>query len=73
MTDKHLDLRREICPSALIVTMSTIKTMAKGEVLRVEATDEAMRKAIPKLCERAGFTLLEVTEEDGIIRFRIRK
>jgi tRNA 2-thiouridine synthesizing protein A len=73
MTDKCLDLRREICPRPLILTMSTIKTLVKGEILRVEATDETMRKAIPKLCERAGFELLEVTEGDGFIRFRIRK
>jgi tRNA 2-thiouridine synthesizing protein A len=73
MTDKSLDLRREICPRSLILTMSTIKTLEKGDVLSVEATDETMRKAVPKLCERAGFELLEMKEEGGSIRFRIRK
>ena len=73
MADKHLDLKKELCPKPLIRTMSAIKTLEKGDTLSVETTDIIAKDAIPKLCERAGFTLLELTEEDGIIRFSIRK
>ncbi len=73
MDDKHLDLRKELCPRPMIMFMSTIKTLTKGEVLSVTTSDSTTKQSIPKLCERAGFTLLEVSEEGGDIRFRVRK
>ena len=73
MTDKHLDVRNEACPRPMILTMSTIKTLEKGQTLSVETTDASAKESIPNLCERAGYTLLEMTEEGGIIRFTIRK
>ncbi len=73
MSDKNLDLRNELCPRPLILTMSTIKTLEKGEALRIQTTDATTKQSIPRLCERAGFTLTEMSEEDGVIRFCIRK
>ena len=73
MADKHLDVRAELCPRPMIMTMSTIKTLEKGQVLSVETTDRSTMKSIPRLCERAGYTLLEMTEEEGTIRFSIQK
>ena len=73
MADKQLDLKNEICPRPMILTMSTLKILEKGETLTVETTDPTTKEAIPKLCERAGFTLTELTEDTGVIRFTIRK
>lgn len=73
MADKELDLTNEICPQAIVTFMSTINSLQKGEELIAEAKDPATRDTIPKLCERAGFTLLEMSEEGDTIRFRVRK
>ena len=73
MTAKKLDCKNQECPRPMIATMSTIKTLEKGEVLTMETTDQTTREAIPKLCERAGFTLVEVSDEGEVIRFTIRK
>ena len=73
MADKELDLTNEICPRPMIMVMSTIKTIEKGEVLCAKTKDPSIRQSIPKLCERAGFTLLEMQEEGDTIRFCIRK
>jgi TusA-related sulfurtransferase len=73
MADNKLDLKNEICPSPMISTMRALKTLQKGEVLSVETTDERTKGAITKLCERAGFTLVEMTEEGEVIHFSIRK
>jgi tRNA 2-thiouridine synthesizing protein A len=73
MTEKELDLRNELCPRPMIMVMSTIKTLDKGDLLKVKSTDPTTKEAIPKLCERAGFTLLEMTEEGEEILFSIRK
>ena len=73
MTEKEIDLRNELCPRPMIMVMSTIKTLDKGDLLKVKSTDPTTKEAIPKLCERAGFTLLEMTEEGEEILFSIRK
>lgn len=73
MADKELDLRNELCPRPMIMVMSTIKTLSRGEVLCVDTTDATTKQSIPRLCERAGFTLLEMIEEGEVIRFCIRK
>jgi tRNA 2-thiouridine synthesizing protein A len=73
MAEKELDLRNELCPRPMIMVMSTIKTLDRGDLLNVKTTDPTTKEAIPKLCERAGFTLLEMTEEEGEILFSIRK
>jgi tRNA 2-thiouridine synthesizing protein A len=73
MAEKELDLSNELCPRPMIMVMSTIKTLDKGDLLKVRTTDPTTKVAIPKLCERAGFALLEMTEEGGAILFSIRK
>ena len=73
MMEKELDLRNELCPRPMIMVMSTIKTLDKGDLLKVKSTDPTTKEAIPKLCERAGFTLLEMTEDGEEILFSIRK
>ena len=73
MAEKEIDLTNELCPRPMIMVMSTIKTLDKGDLLKVKTTDPTTKEAIPKLCERAGFTLLEMTEEKGEIFFSIRK
>ena len=73
MADKELDLRKELCPRPMIMVMSTIKTLDRGDLLHVKTTDPTTKEAIPKLCERAGFTLLEMKQEEGVILFSIRK
>jgi TusA-related sulfurtransferase len=73
MVEKEIDLTNELCPRPMIMVMSTIKTLDRGDLLKVRTTDSTTKEAIPKLCERAGFTLLEMTEKEGEIFFSIRK
>ena len=73
MAVKHLDAKTQICPKAMILVMSTIKTLDKGDSLTVETTDVSTKESIPKLCERAGFALLEMDEKEGVITFSIQK
>jgi len=47
--------------------------MTPGDTLTVEATDPSSRRALPKLCRRAGFNLVSMEEKDGVVRFLIRK
>lgn len=71
--DKVLDVKGLICPRPMIMTMSTLKSMEKGQVLHVICNDNTTKHSIPGLCERSGFRLLEMKEEDGVISFIIQK
>jgi len=71
--DKVLDVKGLICPRPMIMTMSTLKSMAKGQVLHVISNDKTTKYSIPGLCERGGFRLVEMKEEGGVINFIIQK
>jgi len=71
--DKVLDVKGLICPRPMIMTMSTLKSMGKGQVLRIISNDKTTKHSIPGLCERTGFRLLEMKEEDDMISFVIQK
>lgn len=71
--DKVLDVKGLICPRPMIMTMSTLKSMGKGQVLRIISNDKTTKHSIPGLCERTGFRLLEMKEEADMISFVIQK
>ncbi len=71
--DKLLDIKGLICPRPMIMTMSTLKSMKKDQVLHIICNDKTTKHSIPGLCERSGSKLLEMKEEDGVISFIIQK
>jgi tRNA 2-thiouridine synthesizing protein A len=71
--DKALDVIGMVCPRPMIMTMSTLKTMEKGQVLQVKANDSSTKHSIPALCERGGYKLLDMKDEAGTITFVIQK
>ncbi len=73
MAEKTLDLRGLICPRPVIITMSTLKSMEKGQTLEVYSTDSTVKESIPALCERSGYRLVHLADEDGLIHFSIQK
>lgn len=68
-----LDLKGLNCPLPVLRTKKAMKSVAKGEILTVEATDPAAMRDISGLCETAGFTLLSAEERDGVFVFEIRQ
>ncbi|MCL4457949.1 MAG: sulfurtransferase TusA family protein [Nitrospirae bacterium] len=71
--DKVLDVKGLVCPRPMVMTMSTLKSMEKGQVLHVMANDSSTKHSIPALCERSGYKLLETKDESGSISFVIQK
>ena len=68
-----LDTSGKCCPMPMVETNKAIKSLALGDVLEIIATDVGTRKDIPSWCERTGQTLLSMTEENGVIRYLVRK
>ncbi|MEW6110068.1 MAG: sulfurtransferase TusA family protein [Nitrospirota bacterium] len=73
MADKILDLKGLVCPRPMVITMSTMKTMERGQTLEVLCTDITTKNSIPALCERSGYKLLKLKDENGLVTFCIQK
>lgn len=71
--DVTIDAKGKKCPMPVLMTSRGIKTLQPGQIMLVEATDGGSRSDIPSWAKDTGNELLEVTSEDGIHRYIIRK
>ncbi len=71
--DRELDVKGLVCPRPMVMSMTNLKAMAPGQVLKIIANDSSTKHSLPALCERAGYKLLEQREEMGAFIFIIQK
>ncbi|MHB8881612.1 MAG: sulfurtransferase TusA family protein [Thermodesulfovibrionales bacterium] len=71
--DRELDVTGLVCPRPMVMSMSNLKAMSSGQVLKIIANDSSTKHSLPALCERAGYKLLEQQEESGSFIFIIQK
>ena len=71
--DKILDAKGLRCPMPVIKTRMALNGMAVGEVVTVLTTDPASNIDICHLCNISGHEMVDVSEEDGVLTFVIRK
>ena len=57
----------------IIKLAKAMKKMPSGKVLQMIGTDPGSKEDIPKWCTKTGNEFLEMTEEDGVNAFYIRK
>lgn len=67
-----LDVKGLNCPLPVLRAKKAMKTVQKGEMLTIEATDPNAGRDIAALCEAEGFALLGAEERDGIFLFRLQ-
>lgn len=68
-----LDMIGYFCPEPVIRTNEAIEEVAVGECLEVLADDPSSRSDITSWAKRTGHELVAVDEEDGSLRFIIRR
>ncbi len=71
--DRVLDARGLLCPMPVVRTSKEIKTLRRGQVLKVLATDRGAIVDFKAWAEDTGNPLLEWTEQDGVLVFYIRR
>jgi tRNA 2-thiouridine synthesizing protein A len=71
--DRILDARNMLCPMPIVKTVKAMKTLERGQVLKVLATDRGAIADFPAWANDTGNELLSQTEEDGVLVFLIRK
>ena len=73
MADILLNARGLKCPLPVLRAGKLLKTLAPGDILRVEATDAAAPKDFCAFCDAVGALLLESHEDGGVFFIAIRK
>jgi len=71
--DRELDVKGHVCPRPMVMSMSALKAMAPGQILKIVANDSSTKHSLPALCERAGYKLIDQRDEVGEFIFIIQK
>ncbi|AJH83868.1 sulfurtransferase TusA family protein [Bacillus cereus group sp. BC251] len=68
-----LDAKDLACPMPIVRTKKAMEALQSGEVLEVHVTDKGAIKDIPAWSQKGGHEVLKHTEEDGELKFWIKK
>ncbi|EJP93683.1 SirA family protein [Bacillus cereus] len=68
-----LDAKGLACPMPIVRTKKAMEALQSGEVLEVHLTDKGAIKDIPAWSQTSGHEVLKHTEEDGELKFWIKK
>jgi len=71
--DQTLDAKGLSCPMPLLRTKKEIGKLSSGQILEILGTDPGSRNDLPGWCEKSGHEFLGEKEDDGFIRFYIKK
>lgn len=71
--DQTLDARGLSCPMPVLKTKKAIETMQSGQILEILSTDPGTRNDMPGWAGRTGNTYLGEKEDQGYVRFYVKK
>ncbi|RFU69589.1 sulfurtransferase TusA family protein [Bacillus sp. V59.32b] len=72
-SDKVLDAKGLACPMPIVRTKKAIDDLQSGQVLEIHATDKGAKADLAAWSNSGGHELLETIEENGVIKFWIKK
>ena len=73
MAEIKVDCMQETCPVPLVETRKALRKAQPGDIVEVVGTHPSSKKEIPMAVEALGLELLNVSEEDGTWRIRIKR
>ncbi len=73
MAEIKVDCRGETCPVPLVETRKALRKAKEGDIVEVTGTHPASKKEIPMAVKALGLELIDVQEEGGMWKIRIRK
>ncbi|MCK0138461.1 sulfurtransferase TusA family protein [Aliiroseovarius sp. F47248L] len=71
--DDDLDALGLLCPLPVLKARKRLKSLAKGQVLRLQATDPAAVIDVPHFCAEQGHEFVGYEERGPATHFYIRK
>ena len=69
----QLDAKGLSCPMPIVKTKKAMDTLTSGEILEVQVTDKGALTDIPAWAKAGGHTILDKSEDAGVITFYIQK
>jgi TusA-related sulfurtransferase len=73
MAEIQVDCVNQTCPVPLVETRKALRKAQVGDIVEVIGTHPSSKREIPMAVEALGLELVDVTEEDGTWRIRIRR
>lgn len=73
MAKIEIDVKGETCPIPLVETRKALNKASTGDIVEVTGTHPASKKEIPMIVEALGLELLDIQEEKGVWKIKIRK
>jgi len=73
MAEIKVDCTGETCPIPLVETRKALRKAKKGDIVEVIGTHPASKKEIPMAVKALGLELIDVQEEGGMWKIKIRK
>ena len=71
--DRVLDAKGLDCPMPLLKAKKAMESLASGQILEIQGTDEGSKVDLPGWCERVGHVYLGVKKETSFLKFYIKK
>ncbi|MGE7274795.1 sulfurtransferase TusA family protein [Brevibacillus panacihumi] len=72
-SNKVLDAKGVACPMPIVKTKKAIGEIESGQVLEVHTTDKGAKNDLTAWAKSSGHELLKDTEENGVLKFWIKK
>ena len=72
MAEIKVDCKGETCPVPLVETRKALRKAQEGDIVEVVGTHPSSKKEIPMAVKSMGLELLDVQEEGGVWKIRIR-
>jgi len=73
MAEMKVDCRGETCPVPLVETRKALRKAKEGDIVEVIGTHPASKKEIPMAVKSLGLELIDIQEQGGVWKIRIRK
>ena len=71
--DRTLDAKGLSCPMPSVKTALALEQMEIGQVIEILTDDPVSKRDLPVWAESTGNELLEIKEEDKVIKIYLRK
>jgi tRNA 2-thiouridine synthesizing protein A len=70
---KLVDAKGLACPMPIVKTKKAIGELESGQILEVHSTDKGAKNDLSSWAKSGGHELLNHIEEDGVLKFWIKK
>jgi tRNA 2-thiouridine synthesizing protein A len=72
-SDRVLDCKGLACPMPIVKTKKEMDTLSSGQILEIHATDKGAKNDLTAWAKSGGHEMLRDEEEDGILKFWLKK